>query len=373
MQNFTHQKKIHGNTSEIRQLTADICRHYLNGPWKKVTTNDIRFKHIVGGLSNHLYHISLPADMQHSYDDTQSQDPKDVLVRIYGQTHGEDSLKDIITEVVIFTLLSERGLGPKLHGIFPGGRIEEYIQARALLNSELGDENLSIHIAKKMALLHLMEMPLHKEPTWLWNTIDNWLKTCETKFKGNIPKFIKELLNGIDLAEEAKWLKYRMEKENSPVLFCHNDFQEGNILLSLEHDKENNIPENPNLIIIDYEYCSYNYRGFDLANHFVEWIYNYNEPDYPKYKEDLSNYPTIEQRLIFIKAYLNEIGSKESPEKLLREAEMFTLASNFFWTLWSFIMADTSQIEFGYWEYGQSRFKGYMRQKEGLSIREVEI
>jgi hypothetical protein len=27
----------------------------------------------------------------------------------------------------VFTLLSERKLGPKLHGIFPGGRIEQYI------------------------------------------------------------------------------------------------------------------------------------------------------------------------------------------------------------------------------------------------------
>lgn len=28
---------------------------------------------------------------------------------------------------VIFTLLSERRLGPRLHGVFSGGRIEEFI------------------------------------------------------------------------------------------------------------------------------------------------------------------------------------------------------------------------------------------------------
>ncbi len=37
------------------------------------------------------------------------------------------------------------------------------------------------------------------------------------------------------------------------------------------------------LVVIDYEFCSYNYRGFDIANHFSEWIYDYNNKDYPYY------------------------------------------------------------------------------------------
>lgn len=49
------------------------------------------------------------------------------MLRIYGQTHGEHALETMLTESVVFTLLSERKLGPKLHGIFPGGRIEQYI------------------------------------------------------------------------------------------------------------------------------------------------------------------------------------------------------------------------------------------------------
>jgi len=54
-------------------------------------------------------------------------EPTTVLLRIYGQTHGEHALETMLTESVVFTLLSERQLGPKLHGIFPGGRIEQYI------------------------------------------------------------------------------------------------------------------------------------------------------------------------------------------------------------------------------------------------------
>lgn len=85
-------------------------------------------------------------------------EPKEVLIRVYGQTHGEHALEALITESVVFTLLSERGLGPKLHGIFPGGRIEQYINARPLLNKELANEKLSIKIAQKMAAIHEMEV-----------------------------------------------------------------------------------------------------------------------------------------------------------------------------------------------------------------------
>lgn len=41
-----------------------------------------------------------------------------------------------------------------------------------------------------------------------------------------------------------------MRSINSPVVFCHNDIQAGNILRMSESK----------LIIIDYEYGSYNYR-----------------------------------------------------------------------------------------------------------------
>lgn len=91
-------------------------------------------------------------------EDKDLNEPKEVLIRVYGQTHGEHALEALITESVVFTLLSERGLGPKLHGIFPGGRIEQYINARPLLNRELANEKLSVKIAQKMAAIHEMEV-----------------------------------------------------------------------------------------------------------------------------------------------------------------------------------------------------------------------
>ena len=73
-----------------------------------------------GGLSNLLYYCSLP-----STHTPVTGEPSQVLLRMYGQLLEKNDTK--ITDSVITMLLSERNLGPKLYGIFPGGRLEEYI------------------------------------------------------------------------------------------------------------------------------------------------------------------------------------------------------------------------------------------------------
>lgn len=53
----------------------------------------------------------------------------------------------------------------------------------------------------------------------------------------------------------------------------------------------------PDMIIIDFEYCAYNYRGFDLANHFIEWTLDYTNKEFPYYFHNRDQYPTIEQQV----------------------------------------------------------------------------
>ena len=139
-------------------------------------------------------------------------EPRQVLLRLYGQVHGERALEGLITESVIFTLLSERRLGPKLHGIFPGGRIEEYIPARPLLTKELADPHLSSLIAEKMAQIHTMQVPISKEPTWLWDTMDRWLDTANDVLENVEDVDRKQLehfnfIKSINLGQEICWFR----------------------------------------------------------------------------------------------------------------------------------------------------------------------
>ncbi|XP_028174482.1 choline/ethanolamine kinase isoform X6 [Ostrinia furnacalis] len=499
-----------GTEEEMREVAARICRNYLHGAWKSVDAAQLDFRRISGGLSNFLYYVALPEDtsmlkftQRESSPEDENPDsvtslsrgiikkgmnrcnsfvieePKKVLLRIYGQVHGERAMDAIVTESVIFTLLSERRLGPKLHGVFSGGRIEEYIPARALLTKELAEPSLSMKIAEKMAAIHSMDVPLSKEPNWLWKTMAKWLKTvrderlsstANTQKNEEEQRIIKRL-RGIDFEKEIEWVKKFIATVESPVVFCHNDLQEGNILLledvitvsddevssvyvqtydtdAPKSDKENNhthsdtdlrLTENigsaenirsaeslrsgeklrsaekrshdsirtdkrisaveplstyedantsdsilshisdsgePRLVLIDFEYCAYNYRGFDIANHFQEWGYDYTNPEHPFYFENQENCPTLEQKEIFIKEYLKHYHMNISEDKeppaatideinhLLNEVDAFALASHLFWCLWSVVNASKSQIPFGYWEYALSRLETYLRLKQ---------
>lgn len=110
-------------------------------------------------------------------------------------------------------------------------------------------------------------------------------------------------------------------------------------------------------VVTDFEYCSYNYRGFDIANHMLEWTYDYTEPNPPYYRELPENYPTEQQRLNFVQTYLSVVGSTQCPSILLKEVKVYSLASHLFWALWAIVNAGSSQITFGYWvSAGKFRF-----------------
>lgn len=57
----------------------------------------------------------------------------------------------------------------------------------------------------------------------------------------------------------------------------------------------------PKLVLIDFEYCAYNYRGFDIANHFQEWGYDYTNPEHPFYFENQENCPSLEQKVCAVR------------------------------------------------------------------------
>ncbi|PNX80040.1 putative ethanolamine kinase A-like protein, partial [Trifolium pratense] len=114
------------------------------------------------------------------------------------------------------------------------------------------------------------------------------------------------------------------------------------------------------LYLIDYEYASYNYRGFDIGNHFAE---------YAGFECDYSLYPDMNEQYHFFRHYLQpdrphevewrwydivwvefriwSVISSESqslvlvPENDLKtlyvEANIYALASHLFWSLWGLI------------------------------------
>ncbi|XP_048355828.1 choline/ethanolamine kinase [Sphaerodactylus townsendi] len=340
------------------------CREFLAGAWRRLSAPEqLGLTPVSGGLSNLLYKCTLPDHVE-----TAENEPRQVLLRIYGAIlQGVDSL---VLESVMFAILAERSLGPRLYGIFPQGRLEEYIPSRRLITEDLPDPSISGEIAMKMARFHGMVMPFNKEPKWMFGTMERYLKQIsELTFPQEAQLRKLNKLKAYNLEAEMRSLRALLEATPSPVVFCHNDVQEGNILLLAGRENLSS----DRLMLIDFEYSSYNYRGFDLANHFCEWVYDYSYDQWPFYKASPENYASRPQQLLFIRSYLSEARGKSAPpspeEQERLEAEMlleisrFTLASHFFWGLWSILQAKISTIEFGYLEYAQCRFEAYFQQK----------
>lgn len=76
-----------------------------------------------GGLTNYLYICKLPSHVR-----APDNQPKTVLLRVYGDIATSSSF--VVQNSVVFALMSEKKLGPKLYGMNPQARIEEYIPVR---------------------------------------------------------------------------------------------------------------------------------------------------------------------------------------------------------------------------------------------------
>ncbi|XP_041652460.1 choline/ethanolamine kinase [Cheilinus undulatus] len=358
-----------GRTEEVDRDTRGRafvwCRDFLSGSWKTIGEDDFQISIVSGGLSNLLYLCSLP-----DHVNSEGEEPRQVLLRIYGAIlQGVDSL---VLESVMFAILAERSLGPRLYGIFPQGRLEQYLPNTRMRTDQLSDPAISAEIASKLSRFHQMVMPFNKEPKWLFGTIDKYMdQVMKLSFgrEAHVKKYNK--LMKLDLPAELESLRALLAATPSPVVFCHNDVQEGNILMLEEKDQSST----DHLMLIDFEYSSYNYRGFDFGNHFCEWMYDYTYNQWPFYKATPDNYPTREQQLHFIRSYLAEQGQysdmtmdqSQIEEDMIIEANRYALASHFLWGLWSIIQAKISKIEFGYMDYAQCRFDAYFKQKKLFS------
>ncbi|RNA14177.1 choline kinase alpha isoform X2 [Brachionus plicatilis] len=366
------------DANEVKKFAFAVCREYLSGAWKNIDYDDFMVERISGGLSNYLYKCEVKIEKFNQVNN----EPCKILLRLYGENHHKHS-SILLKDIIVSAIMSDHHLGPKLYGIFPNGRLEEFINAASMNQNDMYKPELSRSIAKVMARFHTLEMPFIKEPQWLFDSTVKYIKqTNEIKFTDE--KDIKQhaKLMSFNLETEYKQLKKILKTLNSPVVFCHNDINVGNIL---------KLPDK--LMVIDYEYGSYNFRGFDFGNHFCEWMFNNNYEKYPYFQYNFEFYPNREQQVNFLTAYIEEYNKARSSrdgnlsvedieddndkenganfdkldiEKLIEEANCFALIAHLFWIFWSICQASVCKIQFEYLEYALARCEAYFKQKKIL-------
>ncbi|KAJ2547756.1 hypothetical protein EV175_005087 [Coemansia sp. RSA 1933] len=323
--------------------------------------------------------------------------PQKYILRIYGT--GVDEYLSREKELFWLGQLASLKIGPQIYGIFANGRLEEFLESTTLTVSDTRLAPTSRQIAQKLCELHTlvgnrnptggsssvrkggnMVMHFDDRKSDMWTDIDKWMKLVKQKWveirricDGNA-KCTELLDNWHELEHAVNTFKAHIEKESkSPVIFAHNDLLSENIL---------RLGSTGELVLIDYEFAGYNYRGFDIANHFSTWMYNFSNPEQP-HLLDLSQYPTVEQRHNFLHAYvqakslmdadasmtgqhaaesvelctssLTEGQIHREVEMLDREVAYFMSAPLLQWGMWGLLQACSSEIDFDFASYSAQR------------------
>ncbi|KAF9577144.1 hypothetical protein BGW38_007839, partial [Lunasporangiospora selenospora] len=226
-----------------------------------------------------------------------SQRARKVLLRVYG--HGVELLFSREHELHWLRNLSMVNIGPSLLGTFKNGRFEEYVESTTLTKEDLQDPATSRHIAHRMCELHNIVnlFPPEDQDSEVVPQTQGNIKKWAPLAREAIRKIHEQdpakhaILAEIDferLLIEVSEVQRELEQIYSPLA------QYGNILRSKGDAGE--------LVVIDFEYAGYNSRGFDIGNHFCEWMADYHS-DRPSIVHR-DRYPTKIEQFNFLEAYL---------------------------------------------------------------------
>ncbi|GMR40249.1 hypothetical protein PMAYCL1PPCAC_10444 [Pristionchus mayeri] len=226
--------------SEVVSKAQSLCFRYLSGSWKSTPADRFSMRQLTGGMSNLLFLVVLCESIQ-----LKNSEPRRAVLRIHCQSDNEQ----LLTESVVFSILSERKLGPRLLGVFPGGRFEEYLPSRPLQCQEISQPRFISKIAPKLAQVHSLDIPLRKHPRMI-NRMRGWIEKWSSLESSKHGIEMKLTLSKVDpskypshlslenLNAEVAFVERFLATIHSPVVFSHNDLSEGNILLMEKGDAD---------------------------------------------------------------------------------------------------------------------------------------
>ncbi|KAJ2555428.1 hypothetical protein EV175_002269 [Coemansia sp. RSA 1933] len=408
------------NAAEINLQVATLFNQVFD-PKPAISASQIGLRHMSGAMTNRVYITTIdPAPMVMAYraprllrakaeqnHQEMVQMPAKYIVRVYGK--GTEVVLSREKELYWLSQLSPLGIGPKMYSIFGNGRIEEYLESTMLTIDSLRHASTSRNIARRMCELHTLVsyyrphgsgIPGDRGAEFLngkallWQKVDSAMQIIHEKWDevrskaSNNAQCVEILDNWNKVEQTIKKFRNHVDKIGSPMVFTHNDLQADNIL---------RLESNGKIEIVDYEFSGYGYRGFDIANHFCEWMSDYYHPKHP-HLMNLEQYPTEKQRHNFLRAYIrakafiddnvkanngaartdstypvkihtvklsdDQIGKEV--EALSREVECFVPAVHLYWGVHSLVKARISAISFDYIGFATHRLLLFLSQVEDM-------
>ncbi|OMJ18063.1 putative choline kinase 2 [Smittium culicis] len=121
--------------------------------------------------------------------------PSKYLLRVYGV--GVDEMLDRSKELFWLNFLGILGIGARILGLFSNGRLEEYLESKTLLKSQMIEADISIQIAKRMCELHRLSFyipPIRTEKNNSFSTKDS-NSILDSAYLKNLERNDCEVLN----------------------------------------------------------------------------------------------------------------------------------------------------------------------------------
>ncbi|KAJ3029909.1 UNVERIFIED_CONTAM: Ethanolamine kinase 1 [Siphonaria sp. JEL0065] len=214
----------------------------------------------------------------------------------------------------------------------------------------------SVLVARHMAKWHKVDAKDLVEPKErLFETYNQWLSEVPKQFsKPSVDANVRAFITVERLKKELLHLEFELAKFASPLVFSHGDVNPNNIIYNSTTERVD---------FIDYEYGSYNPRGFDIGNHFCE---------HAGFDCEWDLYPDKEFQRKFLRAYLEawnegegeKTVTEEEVNKLYAEVNKYSLAANLGWAIWGLVQAEISDLDFDYTSYSKLRLDEYFRRKD---------
>lgn len=176
-------------------------------------------------------------------------------------------------EALLFKALEREQLGPKLHGVYPGWRLEEYVPSRMLNFQDLRDEKMLKLLAGNLARIHSLDVELPKNPLVFENVLRESIEKGDEMKQGikyvnfsELTQVRLRLLMAIDYKAEIELIFEAIRKIPNRVVCSHNDFYANNILVRTKKDhSELQELTSKDILTVDLEMVSYFYRGNDIG------------------------------------------------------------------------------------------------------------
>ncbi|CAD8083992.1 unnamed protein product [Paramecium sonneborni] len=398
-----NSRSTHLTEYAIKQIIADQFTQ-----WEIVNPSQIQISRLAG-LTNITYKVEINEEII----------PKTIVFREFGNAEG---FVDSKQERIIFKTISDLELGPKQLQCGDIWRMEEFVtDGIHPTNQKMGSPLFQFRSMGVLQKFHQMEIPIPNNGT---SMILN--KTLSENMKINVIRKIqkKELYTDVELKQleniesflnnddEYKYLQEMIGKENNEELkFCHNDLNQLNIFSTTRKDKE--------IVFIDYEYCSYNYPSYDIANFLNESAINYQYEDEPYYvlvddnfdtapiqahflalcylihqncqmneinqivefitqrtnknKDELNTFISMIKQILEQRMNQKQISELfESVSYLKRRIRRLQMISNLNWVWWSVLLAhEKNSLNFEYIDYGYLRFKMFEKLLELEKVRGI--